>query len=424
MRRASRSAFRLAALVLLAAAPVAGQDPPAGVTAWRTLFDGTTSAGWRGFKKEAFPDKGWAIEDGCLRVTKGGGGGDVVTEGQYGDFELRFEWKVAEGANSGVMYRVTEDEATPWRTGPEYQILDDERHADGKDPKTSAGSMYAVYAPEGKVLKPVGEFNEARIVCAGGKVRHWLNGVRVVSTDLDGDEFKARVAASKFAAMKAYGTRRKGHIAFQDHGDDVWFRNIRVREIDVSKAITLFNGKDLSGWGFHLNDNGRMEDVWSVTPEGVLVCKGQPSGYIKTGREFTNFLLRLEWRFDPVTKKEGNSGVLFRQTGPDKVWPKSIEAQLQSKQAGDFWNIGDVAMKVDPARTNGRNTKRLATNEKPVGEWNEYLIEANGGDIELMVNGMVLNRASDAAEVAGRICLQSEGTEIHFRDIKLLPIAR
>src|SRR5262249_28147366 len=108
-------------------------------SAWKPLFDGTSTAGWRGFRAKDFPTKGWTIDAGALHHTAGGGGGDIVTADEYGDFELRFEWKVGAGANSGVLYRLSEDEDTPWRTGPEYQILDDDQHPDGKDPKTSAG---------------------------------------------------------------------------------------------------------------------------------------------------------------------------------------------------------------------------------------------------------------------------------------------
>lgn len=417
----------LGVLVLLGSGSlVIGQDaqPPAGCTPWRVLFDGQSTASWRGYKKDTFPEKGWNVENGCLHVIPGGGGGDIITTDQYADFEFRFEWKAAPGSNSGVMYRVTEDEVYPWRTGPEYQLLDDAGHPDGKDVKTSAASCYGLYPPEGKVLKPLGEFNEGRIVVYRNRVEHWLNGVRVVAYELGSDEFKARLKGTKFTAMPAYGTRPKGHLSLQDHGLDLWFRNLRVREFRPEAEIALFNGKNLDGWTFHLSDGGKMEDVWSVTPEGILVCKGQPVGYLRTTGDYTNYLLRLEWRFNPVTKQAGNSGVLCRLQTPDKVWPRCIEAQLQSGQAGDFWNIDDFPMKVDPERTSGRNTKRITTNEHPVGEWNAYEIELDGGDVELRVNGRVLNRAWEAAAIPGKIGLQSEGAEIHFRNVRLLPITR
>ncbi len=402
-----------------------GQAPSgAGASPWKTLFDGKTTSGWRGFKSDKFPAKGWVVEDGSLHVQKGGGGGDIITADEFAEFDLRFEWKVSPGANSGVMYRVTEEGGATWQSGPEYQVLDDDKHNDGKIASTSAASLYALVSPEKKSLKPVGEFNEGRIVIYKNVIEHWLNGVRVLTAKLGSDEFNQSISKSKFGPMPLFAKAAKGHVALQDHGDDVWYRNIRIRELHSDKEVALFNGKDLTGWTFFLNDNGKMEDVWSVGTDGVLVCKGQPIGYIRTKDDHTNFILRVDWRFSPVTKKAGNSGVLLRQIGADKVWPKSVEAQLQSEQAGDFWNIDDFTMSVDKARTNGRNTRRLTTNERPIGEWNTYEIEVDGGDVELRVNGMVLNRAWDVQEVPGKICLQSEGAEIHFKDIRILEIGK
>lgn len=406
----------------LLALPAVSQD--AGASAWKVLFDGQSTDAFRSFRGERFPEKGWGIDDGCLHIKKGGGGGDIVTKDEYQDFELRFLWKVAPGANSGVMYRVGEALDAPWRTGLEYQILDDERHADGKQATTSAAALYALYAAEPKVLLPVGEFNEARIVVYRNQVEHWLNGRRVVAFTLGGEELRAKIAASKFKDMREFGTLTKGRISFQDHGDDVWFKDIKIRTLDASKEVALFKGSTFEGWTTHLEGGAKLEEVFSFTPEGILVCAGKPTGYIRTTSDHLNFRLWLEWRFSPVTKQAGNSGVLFRQVGPDKVWPRSIEAQLQSGSAGDFWNIGDFVMSVEPARTKGRNTKRLATNENPIGEWNHYEIEVDGGDVELRVNGMVLNRAWGAEEIPGKICLQSEGAEIHFRGLRILPIAR
>ena len=161
---------------------------------------------------------------------------------------------------------------------------------------------------------------------------------------------------------------------------------------------------------------------WQRLSGGVLICLGQPIGYIRTEKQYTNYVLKVEWRFNPVTKKAGNSGVLLRTQEPDKVWPKSVEAQLESGNAGDFWNIDEFQMKTDPARLKGRNTKHTHSAERPIGEWNEYEIIVDHGRITLMVNGDVLNEAWDVAEIPGTICLQSEGAEIHFGDVRLAPI--
>lgn len=186
----------------------------------------------------------------------------------------------------------------------------------------------------------------------------------------------------------------------------------------------LFNGKDLDGWTFFLEDpKARMEDVWSVA-DGVLRCKGTPIGYLRTKEDFTSFVLTLEWRFDPALPP-GNSGVLLRMSGVDQVWPYSVEAQLHSRNAGDIWNIGGFPMQVDPTRTEGRRTRKLLPcNEKPIGEWNRYVITLDGGELTLEVNGEVQNTGHWCAETPGKICLQSEGAAIEFRDIAITPIER
>jgi hypothetical protein len=196
---------------------------------WRLLFDGTTTEGWRGFRRDAVPD-GWQVVDGAL--TRTGAGGDIITTGQFGSFELELEWKVSPGGNSGIFFHVTEDGDYVWQTGPEYQILDDAGHRDGLTPQTAVGSNYALHAPVGAAPNPPGEWNHARLVVRGDSVEHWLNGTRIVSYRLGSDEWEGLVAASKFRDMPGYGRARRGHIALQDHGDAVAFRNIRIRELD------------------------------------------------------------------------------------------------------------------------------------------------------------------------------------------------
>ena len=188
------------------------------------------------------------------------------------------------------------------------------------------------------------------------------------------------------------------------------------------EPINLFNGNNLEGWTFFLNDKkADAKDVWRVE-DGVLVCAGNPTGYLKTKETYRNYVLELEWRFTPQ-KGPGNSGVLLRQIGADKVWPKSIEAQLMHKNAGDFWNIGKFGMQADPKRTEGRRTKKAQpSNEKPLGQWNKYVITVDGDTVTLKVNGQVQNVATKCDEVAGTIGLQSEGAEIHFRNIRLTPL--
>jgi len=392
---------------------------------WSLLFDGSTPQGWRGHRKESFPATGWSIRDGMLVSAAGGGGGDLVTTEEFGDFELVLDYRCAPKANAGIMFRVSEKFDAPWQTGPEFQILDDAGHGLAPDHPHSAGALYDLVAPPAtKVGKPAGEWNQARILLSDGRLRHWLNGVKVVDVRVDGEEWLKLIAGSKFKSFAGFGVLPKGHIALQDHGDEVAFRNIKLRTPGAAMPgeQALFNGRDLTGWTAHLADGGEPEKVWSIA-DGVLVCGGKPAGYIRTDGLHENFVLKLDWRW-PEGKAPGNSGVLLRKVGDDKVWPKSVEAQLHSGSAGDFWCIDEFPMRTDPARLNGRNTRRTHTNENPIGQWNHYEIVVDGDRVTLLVNGEVLNEAWDVEEVPGSICLQSEGAEIHFRNIRLAPIGR
>jgi len=198
---------------------------------WKVLFDGKSADKWRGFKMTSFPDQSWKVEHGVLKTIKGGGGPDIVSKEKFDNFELELEWKVTPGANSGIMYRVSEDFDAPYETGPEMQVLDDEKHADGRNPKTSAGSLYDLIAPKNKKLKPVGEWNKVRIVIAGNHVEHWLNGIKVVEYELGSDPFNQLIAQSKFKDMPRFAREKTGYLDLQHHGDEVWYRKIRVRRL-------------------------------------------------------------------------------------------------------------------------------------------------------------------------------------------------
>jgi hypothetical protein len=210
-----------------------GDDAPTVVSAaeradgWRALFDGSDLAAWRGYRKPSLPD-GWQVVDGSLALVTAGAG-DVITRDQFRNFDLRLEWRVAPGGNSGIFYRATEEGSYIWQSASEMQVLDDERHADGKSELTSAGSNFALYPAGRGVSRPAGEWNAVRLLVNGSHVEHWLNGVKVVEYELGSPEWEARVRASKFASMPLYGRAPEGHIGLQDHGDRVDFRNILIR---------------------------------------------------------------------------------------------------------------------------------------------------------------------------------------------------
>ncbi len=392
---------------------------------WQLLFDGETTSAWRGYRQEAFPEEGWVIEDDALKVLGDGGGGDIMTVRDYGDLELTLEFKVSPGANSGIIYLVTEEHDYPWQTGPEFQILDDIGYGLAPSNAHSAGSVYDLYsAPADKVVTETGGWNEALLRIKDGVVEHWLNGVLVTRYDLNSDDWKERVENSKFRPYETFGKPRRAHIALQDHGHDVWFRNIKIRDLSnpLPGEVKLFNGKDLEGWRMVWAEDAEPRgDTWRVE-DGVIVCSGEPRGYIKTTRDYDNYILMLEWRWNPETRKTGNSGVLTRITGEDKVWPTCIEAQLKAGDAGDFYRIGDYPMQTAAGRSSGIRCQKRQAMENPPGEWNSYEIILDGAEVTLKVNGREVNYGWDAQVLAGPIGLQSEGTEIHFRRIRLAPI--
>lgn len=207
---------------------------------WVSLFDGKTSNGWRAYNGDSFPEKGWKIEDGSFRVlsSKGGhgGGGDIITVNKYENFELSMEWKVSEGANSGIFYLTQEKpEQSIWKSSPEMQVLDDDKHPDakrGKNGNRKAGSLYDLIPSNPHNPKPVGEWNHIKIKVLNGKITHWMNGVEVVSFEIWTDAWRELVANSKFKDYPDFvNPAKQGHIGLQDHGDDVWYRNIKIREL-------------------------------------------------------------------------------------------------------------------------------------------------------------------------------------------------
>lgn len=209
-------------------------EPTTGESAqeWQTLFDGTGFEAWRGFQREDVPAN-WSVVGETLAFTPGEDGGDLITRDVYHDFELELEWKISEGGNSGIFYHVVESDEYDfvWQTGPEMQVLDNTGHADGQLPETSAGSDFAVHAPTRDVTRPVGEWNLARLIVRGPHVEHWLNGVKLLEFERWTEEWRSDVAATKFIDMPRYGLAEVGHIALQDHGNPVWFRNVRIRRL-------------------------------------------------------------------------------------------------------------------------------------------------------------------------------------------------
>lgn len=197
---------------------------------------------------------------------------------------------------------------------------------------------------------------------------------------------------------------------------------------DKGEWVKLFNGKDLSGWKVFLDPNAKSTDkseVFSVK-DGVIHCVGKPNGYLITDKEYENYVLKVQWKWGEqvhTSNKVRNSGVFVHVTGPDKIWPKSVEAQLMADHAGDFWLVGDFKLKVDPKRQDpkvARHYFRIKDGvEKKLGEWNQYEIECKGDRVTLKINDELVNVGEDAELSKGKILLQSEGAEIYFRNVEL-----
>jgi inosose dehydratase len=212
--------------------------PVSTAAGWTPLFDGKSMNGWRGYKQKDAVATRWRVENGMLTIPANDGKDtrgalDLITTTTYDQFELAFEWRVSRGGNSGVKYFVLEDMDSA--IGHEYQIIDDERHPDALiGPERQTSSLYDVLTAADRPIRPAGEFNESRIVVNGAHVEHWLNGTRVLQYELESPALRAAVEDSKFKGIARFGTRQKGHILLQDHGDAVWYRNIRIRPTPAS----------------------------------------------------------------------------------------------------------------------------------------------------------------------------------------------
>jgi cytochrome c len=203
---------------------------------WKLLFDGKTTNGWRGYKKDAMPP-GWKVEDGALVRAAGGAGGkgagggdDIVTLDEYDDFELVLEWKIRPKGNSGVLFRVVEQSATSWHESIEMQVLDNGPWPN-RSKKELAGAAYDMVAPARDVTKAVGEWNQARLVADGPRIEHWLNGEKLLEYEIGSEDWKQRLAASKFKDRPLYAKAPKGRICLQDHSDRIEYRNLKIRPI-------------------------------------------------------------------------------------------------------------------------------------------------------------------------------------------------
>ena len=415
--------------VCLGAAAWAGED------GFASIFNGKDLDGWDGDPRL------WSVKDGIIR-------GETTPEspahgntfciwrgGTTRDFVLKLSFRIKHG-NSGVQYRSKEIEK--WRVGG-YQA--EVEAAPGKVGFLyhEAGRGWLVNVGDFMVIDKTGkkdvvgkvsdkdallkagyykkdDWNEYIIIAQGNYLRHYLNGYPTMAL-IDED----RVVDPKDPKDRN-GAAREGLLALQLHAGPpmlVEFKDISIKQLkaDYSNAVRLFNGSNLDGW---VPSSDALKNTFAVSA-GVMTDSGTPSGYWRTTADYTSYALHLQMKH----VQEGNSGVLLRMTGADKVWPKSLEAQGQSGSMGDIWNIDEFPAKMAPERTKGRHTRKLhESNERPLGEWNDYDITLDGGDLEIKVNNLVQNSATACEEIPGKICLQAEGSRKEFRNIVLTPILK
>jgi len=384
---------------------------------WSLLFDGRTLDGWRGFKMDGIPAD-WSVNDGCIVVSASGGdetNSDLISSDQFEDFDLYLEWAISPGGNSGVFFHVLEGNyPSTYSSGPEYQLIDDVGFPSELEDWQQAGANYAMHPadPLKKVLLPVGEFNSSRIRVDNGHVTHWLNGEIIVEYELWTEEWHKLKMEGKWKGFPMYGNARKGFIGLQHHGSTVWFRNIKIKDL-TDPGDALFNGKDLTGWVNHGEENWYVED-------GVLVGASSSAGgygYLVTDREYDDFLLRLEF----VIEGDGNSGVFFRSnlTGTDiKGW--QVEVAPPGKNTGAIYESGGRGWlnEIPDARENIL---------KP-GDWNDLVICVNDNHVQSWLNGESMTDLFDQilAKGSGVIALQVHsggGVAVKWRNIYLKNLA-
>ena len=221
----------LPAVVLMAALPFKKSTPSGG---WVNLFDGKTLKGWHTYGKPS-AEAQWEVKDGAIHLNKAlGGDGDLTTDAAFDNFDLKLEWKISPKGNSGILFYVQEDTMKykeSYNTGPEMQVLDNDGHPDGKIHKHRAGDLYDLIPCTKETVKPVGEWNQVEIISNKGELKFFLNGTNVVSTTLWDDAWKNLVAGSKFKRWPDFGTFKSGKIDLQDHGNEVWYRNIKIKQL-------------------------------------------------------------------------------------------------------------------------------------------------------------------------------------------------
>ncbi len=385
---------------------------------WKLLFDGQSLAGWKNYNEPGISK--WSVEDGCLAASGTGSDstGYIITEKQYDNFELNFEWKISKGGNSGVIYHVMEGKKfrTPYVTGPEYQVLDDVNFPIKLEDWQLAGADYAMHIADAKTkkLSQVGDWNSSKIIVNNGHVEHWLNGARIVEFEAWTPDWFRLKNSGKWSKMPEYGLSETGYIALQDHGSKVWYRNMKIKELPkkAKTAVKLFNGVDLSNWVAYGTEKWYVQD-------SLLICESGPDkgyGYLATQKYYKDFDLTAD--FKQITN--GNSGIFFRSTCEGTTvsgWQCEI-APKGSDSGGIYESYGRGWLHQIPDEKE---------NILKMGEWNTMRVKAVGSEVTTWLNGQEMTHLTDSliGKGNGRIALQIHdggGIKVLWKNLVIQPL--
>ena len=383
---------------------------------WQLLFDGKTLNGWRDYNGDKLTAP-WFATDGTIQARGGGGDahGYIVTSKNYENFDLVWDWKIAKGGNSGMLYHVVENPAfkVPYVTGPEYQLIDNLGFPEQLEDWQKTAADYAMHVADISklIIKPAGEWNSSRIVFDNGHVEHWLNGQKVVEFEAWTEDWFARKHSGKWENAPEYGLASTGVICLQDHGSAAWFRNMKIKELPRKiKKVSLFNGKDLTGWEVYGTEK------WYVADD-LLVCESGPEkkyGYLATREYYNDFDLTLEFK----QEADGNSGVFFRSfIEPDvKVNGWQVEVAPRGNDTGGIYESYGRGWLVQIP-----DEKENILKEK---DWNTMRIRVEGDNVRTWLNGVEMVNLTDEkiGKAQGRIALQIHdggGIKVLWRNLSL-----
>ena len=391
---------------------------------WELLFDGKALDGWRDYNGDSLTQP-WTVVDGCIQAAGDGSdlSGYIVTDREFDNFILDWDWKLGYGGNSGMIYHVVEDPyfKVPYVTGPEYQLIDNEGWEEVNAPSKleewqKLGVDYAMHLPDADSMfvNPQGEWNNSRIVFDNGHVEHYLNGHKILEFDAWTDDWFERKNAGKWEMAPEYGLAERGVICLQDHGSPASFRNIKIKQLPKKvsgEPKDLFNGKDLTGW----ENNGT--ELWYVNEDGLMVCESGPDkayGYLATREYYNDFDLTVEFK----QLANGNSGIFFRSfvEPPVKVHGWQCEVAPKGNDSGGIYE------------SYGRGWLAQIPDEKEnilkEGEWNTMRLRVEGDHVQTWLNGEPMVDLTDEkiGDAQGRIALQIHdggGIKVLWKNLKI-----